>query len=346
MASRGGTPRRELRFSASLVVRALRLSASLAFACGTTLPEDAGAHDGSTEARDGGALTDGALRADGARVDVDGDVLDADALDGDALDADASTGDDAGPGGSRCDVSAARITCAQETATLDAGGFSRTLYFQTPLGAAPAAGWPAVLLFHGAFVEGRSVWRGERLGAFGAYWQTDVVRALLDAGFAVLTPLARDGAWDTNLAPWRDDWPRAPDHALMRALFDAIDRGDLGPLDGDRLFATGLSSGGYMSSRVALAYPGRVRAIAIASASYMTCGGAFCAVPTLAGDHPPTLFLHGERDGVVPIGTMRLYEAELARAGVTPRVVVDRDADHEWLRVSASEITAFFGAHR
>ena len=99
-------------------------------------------------------------------------------------------------------------------------------------------------------------------------------------------------------------------------LFDELDAGTFGPVDPRRMYATGISSGGYMSSRMADAYPGRFRALAIQSASYAWCSGPACTIPTLPEDHPPTLFLHGALDLTVPLYTMDLYHDELVDEGV------------------------------
>ena len=175
------------------------------------------------------------------------------------------------------------------------------------------------------------------------------MKALLDAGYAVLAPEAGNGVgyWDTNIGQHATVWSSAPDHELMLAILGGIEDGDFGPLDPEALFATGLSSGGYMTSRMAVSYPGRFRALAIQSASYATCLGTACVVPAdLPDDHPPTLFLHGERDSIVPIATMQRYEQALRTEGTTTRAVVDPEAGHEWLDVAPEEVRAWFDAAR
>jgi len=304
-------------------------------------PLDADAVDGAFV---DGALVDAAL-VDGALVDAasdDASIADADLAD--AADPDAASVDASLPT-PLCEVDARRIACVRRTSVLDVDGVERAVHFQWPSTEPPAEGFPTVLLFQGSASPAGLAWVGERRGAFGAYFQADVIRALLAAGFAVITPEASfggAGAWNTNVAPYSFAWESSPDHALMLALFDAIERGELGELDPDALYATGLSSGGYMSSRVAVTYEGRFRRIAIASGSYATCAGSFCAVPTLDAAHPPTLFLHGGLDLVVPPSTMRLYADELERRGVEHEVVVDPAVDHAWIPASAERMVAFF----
>jgi dipeptidyl aminopeptidase/acylaminoacyl peptidase len=93
---------------------------------------------------------------------------------------------------------------------------------------------------------------------------------------------------------------------------------------------------------MAVSYPGKFRALAIQSASYATCSGALCTVP---GDLPPTLFLHGERDDIVPIGTAEDYRSRLQALGVETMMLRDPQAGHEWLPQAPSAIAAWFAAH-
>jgi dipeptidyl aminopeptidase/acylaminoacyl peptidase len=133
----------------------------------------------------------------------------------------------------------------------------------------------------------------------------------------------------------------------MLRLFEEIDAGSFGTIDPSRLHAAGLSSGAYMASRAAIAYPGRFRTVAIVAGSFATCAGWFCAVPAaLPAAHPPTLFLHGQLDTIVPVATMRPYAAQLARQGIDARVVVDPNVWHGWIPAAPPEVVAWFEAPR
>ena len=101
-----------------------------------------------------------------------------------------------------------------------------------------------------------------------------------------------------------------------------------------------------MTSRMALSYGGKFRALAVVSASWATCGGSLCSIPSaLPADHPPTLFLHGEKDDIVPVSTMRLYADALTAQSITNRVVTDADAGHAWLDVAPVEVLGWFATH-
>ena len=254
--------------------------------------------------------------------------------------------------GSRCVETAGALHCAHHTLVVSPGGLglgNREVHWQVPLGTAPAKGWPVVLMFQGSFYSADTFWDGTPAAPYGGWSQCHVTQALLEQGFAVITPKTRfDGAyyWDTNVIGFADNWGTADDHHLMLTIFEGIAAGRFGPLDPARWFATGISSGGYMTSRMALSYAGKFRALAVISASWATCGGPLCTVPSpLPADHPPTLFMHGERDEIVPISTMRFYADALTAQGKEIRVVTDADAGHAWLDSAPQEVPSWFAGH-
>ena len=250
---------------------------------------------------------------------------------------------------SRCEQSSTEITCDHKTAELDIGFRTREVHYQTPLGQPPEGGWPVVFFFQGSLFSSEGAWTANEDTPYGGFTQAKVLGALLDKGFAVLAPETRiNGStyWDTNILPYNYNWSLAPDHDLMLALFEGIESGDFGDLNGSSLFATGISSGGYMTSRMAVSYPGRFGALAIMAGSYATCAGVNCFVPSLPEDHPPTLFLHGERDLTVPLYTMELYAEDLEDEGVEVDYLLDEEAGHEWIPGAEVVIPEWFDEHR
>lgn len=249
------------------------------------------------------------------------------------------------PGGFRCHYN---------TATLVTEHGAREVHFALPLsggrddGAAgpPADGWPTVIAFQGSFFPAELYFTSDSSMAFGGEYQGQTVRALLEQGFAVVAPEAQVNGnqyWDSNLVHRNGAWEASPDHALMVALLEAIAAGNLGHLDAGRLFAMGISSGGYMTSRMAVSYPGRFERLAIVSGSYAVCGGAYCPLPdALPADHPPTLFLHGRGDVTTPLFTMERYAEALEDQGTEVKVVIDDDEGHGWIPASAEEVIPFF----
>ena len=241
------------------------------------------------------------------------------------------------------------ITCRYQTVTLHfgvGGALWRDVHYMTADGEPPSSGAPLAILFQGSFFSAERMWSAHRGDSFGGYHQTELVRSLLEAGFVVLAPETMlDGGtfWQTNVVPYAQEWNLAADHELMLAIFAAIDAGTFGPIDATKFHAAGISSGGYMTSRMAIAYPGQFKALAIQSASYATCSGFLCDVPDdLPADHPPVLFLHGEADDIVPVDTMRDYDHKLKAIGASARVVTKADVGHEWLDITAIEIERWF----
>lgn len=251
------------------------------------------------------------------------------------------------PASSRCTSDAVVLSCPYRSTTIVAAGELRQVLWQVPSGTAPTGGWPTVIMFQGTGATPALTWTASPVEPFGAYAQTQTVQNLLDNGFAVLTPATHLGGftfWDTN-NPLVPNYGDSGDHALMLELFDALDAGVFGDARTTRLYAAGISSGGYMTSRMAVSYPGRFRALAIASGSYATCIGILCDVGPIPADHPPTLFLHGGLDPIVPLLTMDLYRDELTRAGIETRRVVDPLALHRWISASPGEVLDWFRSH-
>jgi dipeptidyl aminopeptidase/acylaminoacyl peptidase len=251
---------------------------------------------------------------------------------------------------SRCSTSGTTLSCQKNTSTYLVAGEPRAVYWQTPTGTAPKGGWPTAILLQGTAQNPADSWSSVPSDPYGDYNETRLIQSLLDNGYAVLTPAAHgSGAtfWDTNNPIWENNWNGSPDDQFMKLLFGRIDAGAFGPLAGAHLFVAGFSSGGYMTSRMTIAYPSRVVAIAIESASYATCLGSDCSVPaTLPSTHAQTLFLHGTNDNIVPIQTMYAYNSALQSSGITTRVVVDSTAGHQWLNVAPSEVLSWFNSHR
>ncbi|MFT3923247.1 MAG: hypothetical protein QM778_12005 [Myxococcales bacterium] len=222
----------------------------------------------------------------------------------------------------------------------------RSVFWAKPVRNAPPGGYPAVILYQGSFFGPTVTWGVDltTLTPFGGYFQVALVAKLLDQGFVVLQPEALAGlAWTTNSGA---DFEGTPDYGFIKGILEKLEAGVFGPVDMSRVFATGISSGGYMTSRMAVSYPGKFRALAIQSGSYATCLGPVCSIPKpLPKDHPPTMFLHGGADVTVGIDTARAYEAELKAEGFETKFVEDPNASHQWLDVAPEEIAAWFTKH-
>ena len=100
-----------------------------------------------------------------------------------------------------------------------------------------------------------------------------------------------------------------------------------------------------MTSRMAVSYAGRFKALAIHSGGYALCS-SLCVLPsTLPADHPPTLFLHGNNDLIVTPAIMTMYRDALNDDGIEIDTVLDATAAHEWIAGATQALPAWFFAH-
>jgi dienelactone hydrolase len=273
-------------------------------------------------------------------------------------DAGIASGDDAGntgtndastvPGPSRCSASAAQVECTHQTLAIQAKLVERKVHYELPLGTPPAGGWPTVIYYQGSLVSAEEAFSAKVDATFSAYHLSLAVKSLLDAGFAILAPEALGGgniAWETNIPPTKTLWEGSSDDLFVKNIFTAIAEGKFGALDSTRLYATGISSGGYMTSRMAVSYAGKFRSLVINSGSYATCS-TLCDIPEqLPGDHPPTLFLGGVDDKLVPLDTMTAYRDKLIAQGRVASLVAHPGAGHEWIPEASTAIRDWFLQH-
>lgn len=257
---------------------------------------------------------------------------------------------------SPCTVGWWSIDCHANEASFIVSGQGRELLWQVPAGEPPAGGWPVVLAFHGTNDPADKMFYWNYYSAvdqaFGGYYQLKTIQGLLDAGFAVIAPKGRllPGGiyWDTNIAPYASNWDTAPDALFVERIFEEAELGSFGPLDATRFYATGLSSGAYMSSRMAITYPDRFQAVALQSGSYATCLSSFPCVVTAADlpdDHPPTLLMAGYWDTIVPLYTTEEYEDALDANGTESTLEVVGYASHQWTASSPDWVLEWFQTH-
>jgi hypothetical protein len=130
--------------------------------------------------------------------------------------------------------------------------------------------------------------------------------------------------WNTNCV---FPYSISADYYFFNTLFPAVSSGNYGAVNNGRRFASGVSSGGYNTSRMAITFNtnNSFRALAVQSASYADCSGAACALPCsgtayIPANHPPTKFYHGVFDPIVPIATMYCYYNDLVNMGIPTTV--------------------------
>lgn len=245
---------------------------------------------------------------------------------------------------SRCSESWYRISCSYNVTKINSNPLTqRDVHWQIPTGTAPADGWPVALIYQGTITPVK--FKRTRFEAFGTYYEAKTIKRLLDSGYAVLAPrAAANVAWHTNLSGVL--YPLTTDYEFFNNLFDAIDEGVFGNLDGGSKFATGISSGGYNTSRMAVTWPHEFKALVVHSGSYATCASVLCLVPDLnEEEHPPTAFVHGLWDPIAPWVAMDLYYDRLRYEGI-PTKRLNVSGGHSWFSSSPKFIVDWFNQYR
>ncbi len=179
---------------------------------------------------------------------------------------------------------------------IDIGGLARIYRLYVPGGLAKGA--PLVVVMHGSGQNGAQM-RIETGYGF---------ERLADKhGFAVVYPNAHEGYWNAcNIVGGGSaGGVDVNDVGFLTALADKLIT-DIG-IDPGRVFATGISRGGFMAFRLALEAPSRFRAVAAVSANVPTRENFKCK-PTGNGTSS-VMIMNGTEDPLVPFdgGEVNLF---------------------------------------
>jgi hypothetical protein len=237
--------------------------------------------------------------------------------------------------------------------------YPRHVRWQVPEGTPPSGGWPTAFYYQGTTPTGTDSFKAKTTDSFGMIYLPQTIHELLDnpAGtgrkYAVFAPEPPASGvflqfWHTNsVVPYEVSC----DYSFLPNFFGQITGGNYGSASQynmNQRYAYGISSGGYNTSRMAVSFNGSNvwKALAVISASYATCSGPICIVPTLPSNHPPTKFYHGTADIIVPISTMRLYYNQLVAQG-KQTVKVEHSLGHQLTAddLGTGGVKAWFDAH-
>lgn len=227
---------------------------------------------------------------------------------------------------------------------LQVGAEVRNYLLDVPAGPADEAR-PVVLAFHGFRAAPGQLRRGTGLG-----------RAAQRRGMIAVFPEGHDGVelLGTSGRGWDIDVGATRDVAFVTALLDTLEREWC--VDRTRVFATGMSNGGFFANLLGCVLGERLAAIApVAGAK---------PLPACPEPRPlPVLLIHGGRDKVVDPALVRGARDWWTRTNGctgTPRreahcrLATDCRADvtycegpqgHTWPRPATRRILAFFEAH-
>jgi polyhydroxybutyrate depolymerase len=169
---------------------------------------------------------------------------------------------------------------------MQVGGLKRT--YLTYLPRELAKGAPLVVVMHGSGENGSQI-RIETGYGFE--------RLADEHGFAVVYPDAYSFDWNDcgKIGDYTENGREVDDVEFLVVLVDKL-ISELG-LDRGRVFATGVSAGGFMSIRLALEAPSRFRAVAAVAASVQTAENFKCKP---AGAGTSIMIMNGTKDPLVP----------------------------------------------
>ena len=170
--------------------------------------------------------------------------------------------------------------------SIEVGGLKRTYTTYVPRGLAQGA--PLVVVMHGS---------GENATRIRAETGYGFDRLADEHGFAVVYPNSYTFDWDDcgKVGDVSVNGVNIDDVGFLVALVDKLIT-EIG-IDRGRVFATGVSAGGFMSIRLALEAPSRFRAVAAVSANMPTPENSKCKP---VGQGTSVMIMNGTKDPLVP----------------------------------------------
>jgi polyhydroxybutyrate depolymerase len=162
--------------------------------------------------------------------------------------------------------------------TIDVNGVSRTYLLHVPPGQS-GKHLPAFILMHGS---GSTDAQQERYSNFDAFAQAH--------GLVVMYPNGIDKHWNDGRVIGHESM--ADDIGFLKAMLAAVD--SQGLIDPKRVYAAGISNGGFMAQHMACVMPEALAGIAVIAATQPV--DAACPSPRPM----PVIFFHGTADKFVP----------------------------------------------
>jgi polyhydroxybutyrate depolymerase len=173
--------------------------------------------------------------------------------------------------------------------SIEVAGLKRTYLTYVPRGLRKGA--PLVMMMHGSGENGAQI-RIETGYGFE--------RLADEHGFAVVYPDSYSFDWDdcSKVGDFSANGREVDDVGFLSALTDKLIT-DIS-VDRSRVFATGVSAGGFMSIRLALEVPSRFRAVAAVSANVPTPENFKCKPAGLGTPGTSVMIMNGTKDPLVP----------------------------------------------
>jgi polyhydroxybutyrate depolymerase len=179
-------------------------------------------------------------------------------------------------------VPTASASAHDRTETVTVAGEPRRFSIHIPDRPAPSGRLPVILAFHGGGMQGAAMRRVTRLD--------DVADAL---GFVAVYPDGIDRHWNDGRTTIRNPHD---DVGFVAALIDRLEHD--APVDGGRIFATGLSNGALFAERLGCALSSRIAGIAPVAGTLPADIARACR----PGHRVAVLQVDGTADPIMPFG--------------------------------------------
>jgi polyhydroxybutyrate depolymerase len=170
------------------------------------------------------------------------------------------------------------------TGTLESGGLQRSYIVHLPTGYTSSPGpWPLVLVLHGGLGNGSGM---NSLTGFNALADND--------GFIVVYPVGVQEHWADGRGTTPPDKEGVDDVAFISSLIDELTTRL--HVDPKKVYASGISDGGFMTMRLGCQLADKIAAIAVVAATMPTNDANTCD----PGRPVPVVLFHGSADSLVP----------------------------------------------
>jgi len=211
----------------------------------------------------------------------------------------------------------------------------------------PQNGYPVLFLFHGAVQHNIAWFIGLNQWSMS---QKIFTEKALEEGFFIIAPDSlkpiRPGprAWDVF-----NYESNSRDYILILDIIEWLENSDL-PVDINRLYCAGFSSGAFMCSYIGHFFNDNFRAIAVHSGANsesisLTSRGPYFDLNGLynfSSSYPSTIIIHGRNDNIVPFQCAEHFYLDLQRNNIQSKLLIGQDEGHIWISRYDLEILDWF----